>query len=113
VAKHEALVTFAAPATLEVVTRLRNVDTESWSHVSQHGDDGEVLNYLAKHNVDRLALERIAWRMRERPMFDGTLALLRGRHVYNDVLWSYAIMHGAKDAIGEYLRHQGEFLRGC
>ncbi|MFO7562079.1 MAG: hypothetical protein R6X02_05505 [Enhygromyxa sp.] len=113
VARHEALVVFAEPSTLEVVTRLRSVDTESWSHVSQQGSDAEVLAYLEANNVDRLALERIAWRMREREMFDATLALLRRRHVYSEVLWSYALHHRDPLAIGEYLRAQEVFLRGC
>jgi len=116
VAKHEGLVAFAEPTVLEVVTRLRRVDTESWSHVSQHGADAELLRYLETNNLDRLALDRIAWRMREREMFDATLALLRRRHVYSDTLWSYALMHGDPapvEALAEYLREHGSFLRGC
>jgi hypothetical protein len=113
VGKREALVAFADPTTLEVVTRLGSVDTESWSHVSQHGTDSELLAYLEANNVDRLALDRIAWRMRERGLFTATLELLRRRHVYSDVLWSYALHHQDPVALGEYLRHQDHFVRGC
>jgi hypothetical protein len=113
VAKREALVAFAEPSTLEVVTALRSVDTESWSHVSQHGSDAELLAYLEANNIDRLALDRIAWRMRDRKLFEATLALLRRRHVYNNVLWSYALHHRHELALGEYLRQQESFIRGC
>ncbi|HVH99677.1 MAG TPA: hypothetical protein VM869_13240, partial [Enhygromyxa sp.] len=113
VAKREALVAFAEPTTLEVVTRLRSVDTESWSHVSQQGTDAELLAFLEANNIDRLALDRIAWRMRERELFEATLALLRRRHVYSDVLWSYALHHHDALALGEYLRQQEGFVRGC
>jgi hypothetical protein len=113
VGKREALVAFSDPTTLEVVTRLGSVDTESWSHVSQHGTDSELLAYLEANNIDRLALDRIAWRMRERGLFTATLELLRRRHVYSDVLWSYALHHQDAVALGEYLRHQDHFVRGC
>lgn len=113
VAKREQLVAFAEPTTLEVVTELHSVDTQSWSHVSQRGSDAELLDYLAANNIDRLALDRIAWRMRDRELFTATLALLRERHVYSDVLWSYALYHRDPVALGEYLRQQQSFVRGC
>jgi hypothetical protein len=120
VAKNEALVVFAAPTTLAVVTRLSSVDTESWSHVSQHGDDAALLRYLDANNLDRLDLDRIAWRMRDRAMFTTTLDLLARRQVYSATLWSYALHHYDQRpappivaALGVYLRQQDGFLRGC
>ncbi|PRQ04207.1 hypothetical protein ENSA5_09910 [Enhygromyxa salina] len=113
VAKNGALAVFAAPTTLEVVRRLSVVDTASWSHVSQHADDDELLRYLDQHNVERLELSRVAWRMRERGLFEAILARLSRRHVYDDLLWSYAVHHADVEAIGVYLRHQDALLRGC
>jgi hypothetical protein len=120
VAKNEALVVFAAPTTLTVVTRLSSVDTQSWSHVSQHGEDAEVLAYLDANNIDRLDLDRIAWRMRDRDMFTAVIDRLNERRVYSDTLWSYALHHyGIRPtpqvlaALGVYLRKQDGFLRGC
>ncbi|KIG12791.1 hypothetical protein DB30_00999 [Enhygromyxa salina] len=113
VAKHGELAVFAAPRTLQVVSRLSTVDTQSWSHVSQHADTETLLRYLSEHNLGRLDLGRIAWRMRERSVFEAVLALLTQRHVYAQQLWSYAIHHAHVEAIGVYLRHQDTFLRGC
>lgn len=120
VAKAERLVVFAAPTTLAVVTRFSSVDTESWSHVSQHGSDAELLAYLEANNIDRLELGRIAWRMRDRSLFTAVLGLLASRQVYADVLWSYALYHhGVRPrpelvaALGVYLRQQDGLLRGC
>ena len=120
VAKNEALVVFAAPTTLVVVTALSSVDTESWSHVSQHADDAALLRYLEANNLDRLDLGRIAWRMRERALFDTLLELLDRRRVYADVLWSYALHHymatpepALEAPLGVFLRQQDGFLRGC
>jgi hypothetical protein len=113
VAKHGELVAFAAPTTLEVLTTRRSVDTTSWSHISQHGTDQELLAYLEANNLERLDLSRIAWRMRERELFDAVLGLLVRRHVYHPLLWAYAIHHQDVAHIGVFLRQQDGYLRGC
>lgn len=113
VAKHGELVAFAAPTTLEVLTTRRSVDTTSWSHISQHGSDQELLAYLDANNLERLDLSRIAWRMRERKLFEAVLSLLGRRHVFHPVLWSYAIHHQHVEHIGAFLRQHDGYLRGC
>jgi hypothetical protein len=113
VAKHGELVAFAAPTTLEVLTARRSVDTSSWSHISQHGTDAELLAYLEANNLERLELSRIAWRMRDRKLFEAVLGLLDRRHVHHPVLWSYAIHHQNVQHIGVFLRQQEHYLRGC
>jgi hypothetical protein len=113
VAKHGELVAFAAPTTLEVLTTRRSVDTTSWSHISQHGSEQELLAYLEANNLERLDLARIAWRMRERKLFETVLGLLGRRHVYHPLLWSYAIHHQDVEQIGVFLRQQEGYLRGC
>ncbi len=113
VAKNEALVASAAPSLLHVVSELSVVDTRSWSHVSQHGSEAEVLAFLDTHNIDRLDLSRIAWRMRDQKFYAGTLDLLRARHVYSDLLWSFALHHDDRPALVEYLRHRDDFLRAA
>ncbi len=62
VAKNEQLVAAAEPATLTVVDRPTNIDTQSWDYISQYGSLADVLAFLDKHNIDELNLERIAWR---------------------------------------------------
>lgn len=113
VAKHGELVAFTQPTTLEVLTRPRSVDTTSWSHVSQQGTSDELLAYLDANNLERVELQRIAWRMRERSVFEAVTGVLARRHVYDATLWSYAIHHGDVGRLGEYLRLQGGYLRGC
>jgi hypothetical protein len=96
---------FAPPAAFQVVAQLTKVDDTSWPYVSQHGTDEQVLAYLAKNNVERLDLARIAFRMRDKAVFGKTLDLLRQRRVYSPVLWSYGILHRDEAAVREYLRH--------
>jgi len=113
VSQEGKLLAFAQPAQFDVVSEPSTVDTTSWDYVSQNAEPNEVLAFLEAANLQRLDLSRIAWRMRDRGLFDRVLALLRARHVYDGTLWSYAIHHGAVPAIREYLRHQDGFLAAC
>ncbi len=113
VAQDGKLVAAAKATTYHVVTEPSKVDTTSWEHVSQHGDQQAVLGYLRDHNLHDLNLERIAWRMKDRGFFETVMELLRRRHAYSHTLWSYAIMHNDQRAIREYLRHADGFVAGC
>ncbi len=114
VAKNEEVVASAPVcAPLSVVLEPTEIDTRSWSWVSQHGSTEEVLRFLEDQNVERIDLSRIAWRMRDRLVFEKVTKLLSRRHRYEDVLWSYAHSHRLPEQIGEHLRHQDDFLRSC
>ncbi len=113
VAKDEALVASAPPVTLHVVDRPSRVDKTSWAWVSQHGKTQDVVEFLEKNNVERLDLERIAWRMKDRKVWGQVIALLAARHAWNGVLWAYGVSHGDAAAIGEVLLHEDDFLRRC
>ena len=103
-----------APAVrFNAVTEPTRVDTTSWEHLSQEGTDAEVLRYLDSANLLRTDLSKIAWRMRDRAMFDATLERLRKRHVYADRLWAYGIQHREVRAMQEYLRHQDGLINTC
>jgi hypothetical protein len=103
----------AEAAALPVVLEATRIDTSSWEHVSQNGSDAEVLQALTAANPGRIDLTSIAWRMQERFFFDSVLALLRGRHIYSGVLWSYGIRHQDPEATREFLRHADAFLAQC
>jgi hypothetical protein len=88
------------------------VDTTSWEHVSQQGS-AEVMSFLDTHNVQRLELAKVAWRMKDREFFTQLLGKLRARHAYDDTLWSTALLHRDVEATREYLRHADGFLQQC
>ncbi|MFC1705899.1 hypothetical protein ACFL59_03640 [Planctomycetota bacterium] len=111
--QRERLVAEATAPVLNVVERPSEVDKSSWAWISQNGSAAEVLNYLREHNLDRLDLDKIAWRMRDKAFFAKALDLLHRRHVYANTLWSYGLHANAKSRIAEYLRHQDHFLRRC
>ncbi|MED6334886.1 MAG: hypothetical protein VYE81_05750 [Planctomycetota bacterium] len=113
VAEGGDLVAFAESRTLTVNAERAAVDEASWEYVSQQASAEAVLTYLDGVNLQALDLQRIAWRMRDAEFYRRTLGLLRGRLVYHDGLWSYALHHGDALAAGESLRHASAFVARC
>jgi len=113
VAKNEEMIASAPATSCKVVARLSKVDKTSWPWISQNAEPGEVLEFLRENNVDRLDLDKIAWRMADKALFRKVLSLLAERHVYHQALWAYALKHGDEGALREYLRHEDGFLRRC
>jgi hypothetical protein len=103
VSENEKLLASAKPFVFNVVKELTSFDKTSWPWISQNGSDAEVLEFLARDNVERHDLEKIAFRMKKVDFFKKTLELLRSRHAYNHTLWSYGIQHRDLPAIREYL----------
>ena len=114
VSKDQKIVAFAEPFTFHVVEELSNTDTASWAYVSQWGTEDEVIAFLDQNNLRRLDLSKIAWRCRESETFFGkVIETLNGRHYYDPVIFSYAVMHNALDPMRQYLLHADQFLAQC
>ncbi|HEY2342577.1 MAG TPA: hypothetical protein VGH90_06095, partial [Chthoniobacteraceae bacterium] len=114
VSRDEAFAGAARATELRVVKQLTNVDKTSWDYVSQDGSEDEVFAYLEKENIQRVDLERIAWRARKsKGFFQKLIGVLSTRHVYNDVIYSYAVVHNDAPALTEWLRHRDDFLAEC
>lgn len=120
VAQEEKLIAFAEPMTFHVVDELSKQDTTSWEYISQHGSEKQVLEFLKNHNVQRLNMERIAWRVnRKTPdsedpggFLKKVVDLLRGRHLYSPVLWKYGLKHRIEPIAAEFLRNNESFMSG-
>jgi len=113
IALREQLVAFDAPMTFRVVREPTIKDTASWDYLSQHGSTDDVIRYLETHNVEEIDLARIAWRMRDREVFERVITLLDRRLAYNPVLWSYGILHDHRATIRQYLRFADAFVAQC
>jgi hypothetical protein len=109
------LLAWAPPQSLTVVDRLSAIDAASWDHVSQQGSDQEVLAFLAANNLRKLDLARIAFRMKDQAFFQKAVGWLAAQHAYDEVLWSYGLLHNDREAIREYLKHggSGSFTGQC
>ena len=106
-------VAFEQPFKFNVLNQLTKVDTESWAYVSQFGSNEQVTNYLETHNLGRINLAKIAFRMRDKAFYTSTLALLTKRHRYDATLWSYSVHHQDGPRIAQYLEHHPSFLAQC
>ncbi len=113
VSEEGALLAFADPQHMSVVEEPSNVDTTSWQYVSQQGSPEDVLEFLRTHNLNRIELSWIAWRMRDRTFYDQALALLRERHMYQPVLWSFAMYHNDPVGMATYLQYRDDFVSAC
>lgn len=113
VSKNEEFVSAASPVVLNVVDKPTKVDSQSWDYISQHGSSEDVLNFLDKHNVSGLNLDRIAWRMADMAMFDAVIRKLTSRHVYQHTLWSYSLKHNVPSAAREFLQHVDQIVNEC
>ncbi len=105
VAESEHCVARAAPATLTVLFKPSAVDTGSWQFVSQNGSLENVLAFMQTHNLHRLDLNKIAFRMKESAAFDAAIRLLDERHIYSATLWAYSLLHNRTAALAQYLLH--------
>jgi hypothetical protein len=105
VAQDGGLLAYTDAFKFHVVDRLSTIDKASWDYISQFGSDEEVVRYLNENNIDRLNLDLIAFRMKDRAFFDRAIKLLEARHVYNTTLWSYGIHHDAVPVAREFLKN--------
>jgi hypothetical protein len=103
----------AKPLTFNVVSKLTQVDKASWDYLSQSGTDEEVLAFLAQNNLEQLDLTRVAWRAKQAPFFKKLTTLLRERHVWNETIYSYALLHNEPAALREWLSHKDQFVVQC
>jgi hypothetical protein len=113
VSKQGQLVASASAFIFNVVAEASKIDRESWEYVSQNGTEAEVLAYLEMNNVRRLDLDKIAFRMKDKPFYEKATALLGARHTYNNTLWSYSLLHNTVETARQYLQYQDAFLNQC
>ena len=100
--------------TFKVVKQLTQADKTSWDYVSQYAGEDEVFAFLDQKNIERLDLEKIAWRARKSAaFFRKVMALLARRHVWSEPIARYALQHNDTPALREWLRHRDDFIGEC
>ena len=113
VTKGNQLIVSAEPTEFRVVEELSKVDQDSWDYLSQFGTNEQVLEYLETKNLLAVNLERIAFRMSDFDFYQKAITVLRKRHAFNPVLWSYSIKHNEPEQINEYLQYMDSFVSQC
>ena len=112
VAKNEKCIASTKLKKFKVVKKLTKIDTQSWEYVSQHGKKSDVIDYLQKNNLNRIDLNKIAFRMKNKSFFEQIINLLKSRQFFHPVLWSYGIYHKNQSIISEYLQNS-HFAKNC
>jgi len=114
IARAEQTLGAAKQFSFKVVKQLSKIDTTSWEYVSQYASDDEVFAFLDKANAERINLELIAWRARRSvEFFTKLVALLEARHVWNEPVYRYAVVHNVPAPLREWLRHRDDFIAQC
>ena len=110
VANPDGHVAAADDFSFQVVNELSKKDKSSWGWVSQNGSEKDVLKYLRDHNLNRMDLNLIAFRLRHeaeggagRDFYNRVMKLLDERFTYHHALWSYAVYHSDEGRISDYL----------
>ncbi len=96
-----------------VVGKLTQVDKASWDYISQYGSADDVFAFLGQNNLASLNLTRIAWRCHEAAFFKKLTAFLGGHHIWNETIYSYALVHNDAAALREWIKHKDPFVRQC
>lgn len=92
-AADEAIIGRAERRLFNVVDAPTEIDRTSWAWISQYGEPDEVVTFLETHNLHRLELNEMAWRLRDREFFTRVADLLASRLHFHDTTFSYAIHH--------------------
>jgi hypothetical protein len=93
-ASDQQIVVDAKPAT---------VDQSTWHYIASWGTSDQVLEYLKTHNLAKLSLDAISWRMTDKSFFDRCLSMLTESGIYEPSLWAYALKHGDANRIRDFL----------
>jgi hypothetical protein len=103
----------APPFGFNVVAKLTQVDKASWDYISQYGSEADVFAFLEQNNLAALALPRIAWRCHNAGFFAKLSAFLGARHVWDETIYSYALLHNEPAALREWILHNNDFVAQC
>ncbi|MBB5351714.1 hypothetical protein HNR46_001953 [Haloferula luteola] len=112
----ETILASAATKTFQVVDTLPTENGDSWPVLARDGSSAQVLERLRTVNLQKVNLDLLAWRCRDRDFYEPALSILRERLVLPSSLARYAFLHQDRETLHDWLEtspelHQlGEFL---
>lgn len=104
VARDERVIAFAQPEPLNVVESLSKIDKTNWDWTSQMGTNEEVLAYIKNENIHAINIDKIAWRMREKPFFEQAMPTLAARHRVTQSILGYSLLHYDVERTQQFIR---------
>ncbi len=103
----------AKPFAFNVVGKLTQFDKASWDYISQYGTSADVFTFLDANNLAGLNFGRVAWRCKDAAFFKKLTAFLNAHHVWDETIYSYAVVHNEPAALREWLKHNDAFVSQC
>jgi hypothetical protein len=103
----------AKPFDFNVVDKLTQFDKASWDYISQYGTADEVFTFLEQNNLAAIAFPRIAWRCHDAAFFSKLTTFMSTHHVWDDKIYSYALLHNDTAALREWILHRNDFVAQC
>ncbi|HIM31324.1 MAG TPA: hypothetical protein EYG57_17490 [Planctomycetes bacterium] len=113
IALDEKIVAFADAKQFKVLDEPTKFDTKSWPYVSQRGTDADIVEFLQDQPLEKVNLDDVAYRLRDKVFFNKMVEILDSRRVYHRTTWSYAVMHDDADRINTFLQNESGFLKHC
>ena len=107
VARNEELVARAEATTFKVVDEPSDVDETSWAWISQNADEDRLFDYLDQANLNRIDLNQMVWRLKDKAFFERALERLTDRLHYHQTVWQYAVYHRDVARSQTFLKHTG------
>lgn len=104
------LLASAVARPLSVVDVPTTADTTSWQYISQQGTPEAVMDFLKKSNLNRLDLNLLLWRMKDKAFYQQVIDLLKSRAFFAPELWSYAVLHNDTEGLKTLLQYRDDFV---
>lgn len=96
--------------THRVLAKPESVDESTWGYVADWGTAAQVMDFLKKTNLQKLDLDRIAFRMQDKAFFTEATSFLAANNMYQPSLWAYAVMHNEPREIQHLLQNRPDFI---
>lgn len=93
-----------------VLAKPESVDETTWSYIADWGSSEQVLEYLKKANLEKIDLDRIAFRMQDKKFFEQTTTLLTANNKFVPEIWAYAVRHDEPKEIRQLVLSRPDFV---
>ncbi len=93
-----------------VLAKPESVDETTWSYIADWGTSAQVLAFLKTANLQKIDLDRIAFRMQDKAFFEQVTSQLAASNIFVQSLWAYAVRHNDLVQIQQLLQNRPDFI---
>merc|ERR1712130_5632 len=75
----------------------QSLDTKSWSDVSLNGTNQDILKYLESHNLNKLDISRIYYKLnKDEAFYNDIIQILKSQNYYDAKIWAIQCLYFRK-----------------